>query len=348
MIDHRTARNMARVFAAACGALGAAGLVASMIAVDRRIPVLLAAMTPTLLVIALGGAVVAAVAREWAVQAACLTVCAVGAAVLAPLYIPGASGIDPADATGPTVRLMQANIKVGQADPVNLVETVRDREVDILTVQEITDESAEALRAAGLGELLPHQFVVSDSPDGLGGAIYSRFPLSNTRHLAGYLSANLTADVDVGLEEPLALVAVHPAPAFLFPAKMWAEELRGVRDEMAANTLRDNVVVSGDFNASYPQRQYRDLLANGYADAADQVGAGLVPTMPANRWFPAVTGIDRIITKGAVATSLDRIEIVGSDHHGLVADIRLRGPGDPTAVAPPGDRAAAQPNRPEM
>ncbi|RVW06460.1 endonuclease/exonuclease/phosphatase family protein [Rhodococcus spongiicola] len=335
MIDQRTARNMARVFAAFCGALGAAGLIASMIAVDERFPVLLAAMTPTLLVVALVGAVVAALAKEWAVQAACLAVCAVGAAALAPLYIPGAGGIDPAEATGPTVRLMQANIKVGQADPVDLVETVRGREVDILTVQEITDESVDGLRAAGLGELLPHQFVVSDSPDGLGGAIYSRFPLSNTRELTGYLSANLTADVDVGLEESLALIAVHPAPAVLFPARMWAAELRGVHSEMTANTLRDNVVVSGDFNASYPQRQYRDLLTDGYVDAADQVGAGLVPTMPANRWFPAVTGIDRIITKGAVVTSLERIEIVGSDHHGLVADIRLRDPADPGAVTPP-------------
>ncbi len=87
---------------------------------------------------------------------------------------------------------------------------------------------------------------------------------------------------------------------------------------------RDNVVVSGDFNASYTQPQYRALLTDGYADTADQLGAGLVPTMPAARWYPAVTGIDRVITKGAVATDLERIDIVGSDHHGLLVDVRLR------------------------
>lgn len=94
---------------------------------------------------------------------------------------------------------MQANIKVGQDDPDALLETVRERDIDILTVQENTDGSGEALRAAGIDELLPHQFVVSYGDEGLGGAIYSRHPLSNTRILTGYLSANLTADVDVGL-----------------------------------------------------------------------------------------------------------------------------------------------------
>ncbi|MDJ0113563.1 endonuclease/exonuclease/phosphatase family protein, partial [Rhodococcus erythropolis] len=42
-----------------------------------------------------------------------------------------------------------------------------------------------------------------------------------------------------------------------------------------------------------------------------------------DKWYPAVVGIDHIITKGAAATSLERIEIKGSDHHGLIADITL-------------------------
>lgn len=219
---------------------------------------------------------------------------------------------------------MQANIKVGQADPLSLVRTVRDRDVDVLTVQELTDESIEGLHAAGLDTLLPHRFVVSYGPGGQSGGIYSRFPLSGTRVLDGFLSANLAADLDVGLRQPVALFAVHPAPAYLFPAHVWAAELRRLHAEMASNALPGNVVVSGDVNATYTQRQYRALLTDGYADVADQLGAGLVPTMPADRRTPALIGIDRMITKGAVATSLDRIDIAGSDHHGLVVDVRLR------------------------
>lgn len=323
VIDYRTARTTAGVFATVCALLAAAGLVASGIAVTNRFLILLAGQTPMLLVVALVGAVVAAFARQWIPQAACLTVCALGATLLSPLYTRGADGISPTDADGPTIRVMQANIKVGQADPTDLVRTVRDRRIDVLTVQELTDESIEGLREAGLDALLTHRFVVSYGPGGEGGGIYSRFPLSNTRILDGHLSANLVADLDVGLREPVALLAVHPAPAYLFPAATWVSELRSLHAEMTSVALRRNVIVSGDFNASYTQRQYRDLLTGGYADAADQVGAGLVPTMPANRILPAFTGIDRVVTKGAVVTSLERVDITGSDHHGLVVDVRL-------------------------
>lgn len=313
-------RQSAAIFAAACGAVGAAAILASQIRVENRFVILLAGWAPVWIGAALVGAVVATIAQRWLVQGACLVVCALGGWLLAPLYVAGPGIPDPG---GPTLRVMQANIKVGQADPTELTTAVRERGVDVLTVQELTDEAIDALHTAGLDDLLPHRFVVPLGPGGLGGGVYSRYPLSDTRVLDGYLSANLAADIDVGLREPVALLAVHPAPAYLFPAEMWASELRAVGAEMTAVTNRDNIVVAGDFNASWPQRQYRDLLVDGYLDAADQTGAGLVPTMPAHRRYPAVTGIDRIVTKGAVATSLDRILVDGSDHHGVVADIRL-------------------------
>ncbi|MFD1810629.1 endonuclease/exonuclease/phosphatase family protein [Rhodococcus gannanensis] len=313
-------RQSAGVFAAACAVVGAAALVSTQVRVENRFVVLLAGWAPVWIVVALVGAAVAAVAGRWTAQAACLVVCALGAWLLAPLYITG-----PTDesADGPTLRVMQANVRIGQADPAALTATVRDNGVDVLTVQEVTDEAIDGLREAGLDDLLPHSFAVPLGPGGLGAAIYSRHPLSGTRVLDGYLSANLAADVDVGLAEPVALLAVHPAPAYLFPAPMWAGELRGIATEMSALADRDNVVVAGDFNASWTQRQYRDLLTDGYEDAADQVGAGLVRTMPAHRWYPAVTGIDRVVTKGSAVTSLLRITLAGSDHHGVIAEVRL-------------------------
>lgn len=308
------------MFAAACAVVGAGALLATQVRVENRFVVLLAGWAPVWIVIALVGAVVAAAAGRWTAQAACLVVCVLGMWLLAPLY---AAGPRNESADGPALRVMQANIRIGRADAAQLTATVRDNGVDVLTVQEVTDEAIDGLRAAGLDDLLPHRFAVPLGPGGLGAAIYSRHPLSGTRILDGYLSANLAAEIDVGLAEPVALLAVHPAPAYLFPAPMWAAELRGVGTEMSALSDRDNVVVAGDFNASWTQRQYRDLLTGGYEDAADQVGAGLVRTMPAHRWYPAVTGIDRIVTKGAAVTGLRRITLAGSDHHGLVAELRL-------------------------
>ncbi|MFF0814839.1 endonuclease/exonuclease/phosphatase family protein, partial [Rhodococcus sp. NPDC003318] len=329
-----TYRHSAGIFATTCGLLGAAAVLASVVRVEVRPVVLLAGWMPVWVGVALVGAVVAAAAGRWVAQALCMVVCVLGAWLLAPLYVP-----DSATVEGPTLTVMQANVKRGQADPALLVQTVRERNVDVLTVQELTDETVDGVAAAGMGDLLPHRIEISHGPSGLGGGIYSRFPLSNVRELDGFLSSNIVADVDVGLGEPVAVLAVHPAPAYLFPAPMWASELRALGTEFDTLSDRDNVIAVGDFNASWPQRQYRDLLTDGYTDAADQVGAGLLPTMPAHRWYPAVTGIDRIVTKGATVSELERITIAGSDHHGLVAVVGGGGGGGgggaPTPPPPP-------------
>jgi endonuclease/exonuclease/phosphatase (EEP) superfamily protein YafD len=218
---------------------------------------------------------------------------------------------------------MQANLMVGAADPESLVAMVREREVDVVTVQELTYQEADALKAAGLDEVLSHQFLVPYTDGGGGAGIYSRFPLSNPRSLDGFSPETLSAELNVGLAQPVTLFAVHPAPAYISPPSVWADEQRRLGSYMDKVAGRDNVIVSGDFNASYSNKQFRNLLTNGYTSAADQLGSGLIPTYPTDKRYPAVVGIDHIITKGAVATSLERIEIEGSDHHGLIADITL-------------------------
>ena len=92
-------------------------------------------------------------------------------------------------------------------------------------------------------------------------------------------------------------------PAYISPASVWADEQRRLGSYMDKVAGRDNVIVSGDFNASYSNKQFRNLLTNGYTSAADQLGSGLIPTYPTDKRYPAVVGIDHIITKGAVATS---------------------------------------------
>ena len=50
----------------------------------------------------------------------------------------------------------------------------------------------------------------------------------------------------------------------------------------------------GDFNATLDNDTLRDVLGQGYMDAADARGAGLVPTWPAGAVHPPVT-IDHVI-----------------------------------------------------
>ena len=84
------------------------------------------------------------------------------------------------------------------------------------------------------------------------------------------------------------------------------------------------MVVGGDFNATPDTAQFRDVLAAGYDDAADQAGAGLTRTYPSDRWFPPLIAIDHVLCRGAAtAVRASTVEIDGSDHRALLVHLRL-------------------------
>jgi endonuclease/exonuclease/phosphatase (EEP) superfamily protein YafD len=84
------------------------------------------------------------------------------------------------------------------------------------------------------------------------------------------------------------------------------------------------VIVGGDFNATPDVAQFRSVLRTGFADAADQAGAGMTRTYPADRWFPPLIAIDHVLTRGgAVATGVQTVSISGSDHRALLARIAV-------------------------
>ncbi|WP_137725432.1 endonuclease/exonuclease/phosphatase family protein [Prescottella subtropica] len=312
-------------------AVGVAGIVSGLIALaafrsgaSANAVIVAASVTPLLSVVTVLGVIVTAVARQWILAGVSVVVLALSGWALGPLWIGGADGAGTVP-DGPVVRVLQSNIMVGSADPDAFVRTVRDRDVDVVTIQELTEPAVTALRDAGLEDVLPYT-VLEPRTGGNGGGVYSRLPLSNGRLVDTMALTNLAVDVDAGLPEPVVLYDVHPVPAYIAPAEHWTADFDALRDELDAAAVHDNVIVAGDFNATYTHRKFRDLRRGGYIDAADLLGAGILPTYPTDKRYPAVVGIDHILTKGAQATSLERIEIVGSDHYGLIAEVRLQAP----------------------
>lgn len=84
------------------------------------------------------------------------------------------------------------------------------------------------------------------------------------------------------------------------------------------------MIVAGDFNATVDMRPFRDLLGAGYRDAAEQSGAGLTRSFPADSALPPLIGIDHILTRNSTATAARTVRIDGSDHLGLIATVHLR------------------------
>ena len=70
-------------------------------------------------------------------------------------------------------------------------------------------------------------------------------------------------------------------------------------------------------------RRYESV---GYVDAADQAGAGFVPTFPVGRTIPPVVAIDDVMMCSTtyVADTFEAVDITDADHRAVIATYRFR------------------------
>ncbi len=282
----------------------------------------LASFTPVFVLGAMVGLVVLGAARRVYSAAVALVVVVAGIATQLPLFVGADEVVADSD-----LRVMQANIYLGQADTADLARTVADRRIDVLTVVELTPDAVGRIDRSGLRARLP--FVYLDPRDGGSGAgIYSRFPLTDRHALAGMEHANLRAVADVPGVGRRALYVLHPIPPYPEPAWKWDLELRRLAGALRAEQLP--LIIGADFNSTYDHRRFRDLLSGSSSpgspqltDAAEHLGTGIVATYPADRTIPPMLALDRVLTRaGPVPTSFVAVDLPGSDHRGVVATVR--------------------------
>lgn len=266
--------------------------------------------------------------RVLAVAATAITVASLGVQVCW-YYRPGSA----AAVEARSVRVLASNIRNGEADAESFVRLAAAR-ADVIVVVELTPEALQRFSAAGIGLDFPHsQLIPAPLAGGIG--IWSRFPLEP-----------LPVPVHPAVSAPAALlkvpgVAVAPLVVAVHVKSPLAEgqdtvtewdtgitHLGGQLDRFAATAGSGSVIVAGDFNATPDVRQFRDLLTGGYRDAVEQLGAGFAPTFPSDRWCPPLFTIDHVLTRNAAATAIEAVDVSGSDHRGLVADVAIpRGTG---------------------
>jgi endonuclease/exonuclease/phosphatase family metal-dependent hydrolase len=190
-------------------------------------------------------------------------------------------------------------------------------------LEELTPDEADRLKAAGLDTLLPYA-QLAPRWNAAGTGLLSRYPLSDEDVRHDFPFEFVSARIAVpGLAKPPTAVALHmygPYPSRQTPT--WERDIAHVHPVLQALPSDAPVVVGGDFNATPSVTQFRRLLTGGFADAADQAGAGLTPTYPANRLIPLIA-IDHVLTRDAVARSVDAVRLPGSDHRGLLVTVRL-------------------------
>lgn len=303
--------------AAALLAVAVLGLVVHFRASGHWWSLGVSAFAPYLMAGAPVGLVLFSVARLRSGILLSVAVLAVCVSTQVPLYVaqtPSAHAVRVAELT--------ANLHAGEADASDVVRAVRDHSVDLYAAQELTWDERNKLRQAGLDRLLRFH-VLDPRGDASGTGLWSRYPIDSPVQRHDFNFALVTGQVSVpGASGPIAVAALHmagPVP----DAVPWTRDIGHLPVVLRELVGKRTVLVAGDFNATSDVVQFRQLLTHGYEDAADQAGVGLTPTYPTNRWYPPLIGIDHVLTRRAVATAADTIQISDSDHRALLITVAV-------------------------
>jgi len=232
---------------------------------------------------------------------------------LAPLFVP-----DDRPATSRTFAVFSLNMYHGLADPQQVASEAARADVVILV--EVTPEALWALKAFDWDARFPYS--VGDVNDNLVSdtAIYSRFPLSNPAPLPATSFQQYVATVTAPEVGAVRIISAHPCNPYCGQGR-WASEHAILRTAVEQN-LREPLLVAGDFNAVDDHGPIRALVRDGLTSATDIVGAGWLPTYPANRLLPLLLPIDHVMVNDRLtATSITTVTISGTDHLGLIASI---------------------------
>jgi len=232
------------------------------------------------------------------------------------------------DETSMTV--MTFNLGNGLVAPADLVSYLRESEADLVALQEVTPEIAEALET-DLADIFPYREV-----RGLGipgKALLSRYPITR----AEWLELNpgrpdLLATVNLA-GQPVDVLVAHPPPpelngGIVQPREGTFEQFDRIV-EIAAES-ENPFLLLGDLNVTSLQPRHRELESIGLQDVFGAVGSGTgftfpkrLPPLPEILIDP-VLRIDYIWASEAwKPLSASVGEDIGSDHLPVIARITL-------------------------
>ncbi len=305
------------VLASAFLAVAGVGLLAHFRNAGRWWTLGLVAFSPYLMLGAPIALILLVAAQQWFAAIGALVVVALWLSTQARLYRASAPPPDAQD-----IVVMTSNLRLGLASSSAVVNAVRQHSVDVLMLEELTEDAQDGLLAAGLNAVLPYH--AAEPQDGaMGTGLWSRYPLTDVCHGSEFFCAFVKARADVpGLSSTVTLAALHMAGP-ITSAPSWVSDIRRLPEVLRSLPIDAPVIVGGDFNATPDTRQFRAALRTGYRNAAAQAGAGLVRTYPSHHWFPSLISIDHVVTRNAVGRSTQTVSIPGSDHRALVVRVAV-------------------------
>ncbi|MCH4208912.1 endonuclease/exonuclease/phosphatase family protein [Bifidobacterium sp.] len=251
---------------------------------------------------------------------------------------------------GDVIQVMTLNCRYGRADPQAIMDAVRNEHIQVLALQELTEDLVRRLGGMGLNKALPYHSIGAPGSDDNGGfnGIWSAF---------APLRTDVAALSIPGAEVPcltIAADAVHNAAALgrsgddddagVAPAITEGSDtirffsahpkspMRGTRQwstgvtrlaQLRSSSPHEASVIMGDLNSHIDHPSFRHVLAAGFRDANRCARSGPVATFPRLLPWPRIE-LDHILADHSVAISHTRTHTIpGSDHLALAATLHV-------------------------
>jgi endonuclease/exonuclease/phosphatase (EEP) superfamily protein YafD len=261
----------------------------------------------------------------------CLTLagCAVFSARPVLPYVAFAqAAVAPTPVSGPTIKLLSANVFFQNHSAAQLLDIVREESPDVVLLVEYTPEWAQMV-----GELrgaYPQNFEAPGT-DPYGIALFSRYALDA---ITPFALGDTTA-VETHLRTPagpLAMIGVHlRSPTSPARARMRNRQL----DELATRVAQVTgpLAVMGDFNVTPYSPWFADWLARtGLTDT--RRGRTLSPSWPAQLPILAIPIDHCAVSRDVTIVGHRGLPAFGSDHYPILAELALRAPPSSPATPP--------------
>jgi endonuclease/exonuclease/phosphatase family metal-dependent hydrolase len=236
-------------------------------------------------------------------------------------------------ASAPTGRVMTFNVhsafnRAGRLDPEAIAKVIAARQPDVVALQEVSrgwliDGSVDLVD--WLARRLGMQVVFAGTADPIwGNAILSRvgfldhgsapLPLGDTLLPRGYLWAH----VDLGLEEPVQVIATHLHHIAEEPGPRLAQ-IPVLLDFWGG---ADHSVLMGDLNSEPTWPEMELIRTAGMVDSWSEAGQGPGLTWPADDPFQRIDWI--WLSPDLQAVAAETVDSTVSDHRAVVADLAER------------------------
>lgn len=223
-------------------------------------------------------------------------------------------------------RIMTLNVKNGLADTTQIIDTVADRRVEVLALQDATESFITQLQDAGLNEYLPN--LIASDPDSSGNVnvIFTMDTLGDptTAAIATSNGGKYPAATITFKGNTIRFIDVNTVKVGSPNTSQWGASLDEITAWASQNATSDTAyVLMGDFNATTSQQHLQRTLDAGFRDAARVTRTGLQYTWPSDQAvLPSMATLDHIlVNKGVHVGDATTMKISGTDHKAVLATI---------------------------